>query len=133
MTNNMSADRSREDYLEAILSLIIRNGACRATDIADELGFSRASVSVALRKLEESGLVIRDEWRVLLTEAGAAIASETRSKHRFFTDLFTFCDVEPETAEKEACLVEHAVSDESFHLLLTKLQPLMDAAMEERC
>ena len=121
MANNISAEKSREDYLEAILTLITDNGACRATDIAEHMGYSKASVSVALRKLEESGLVVRDEWRILLTPEGEAIARETLEKHSFFTNLFRACGIDPHTAEKEACLVEHAVSESSFQALRARL------------
>ena len=126
MMNNMSSERSREDYLEAILSLITEKGACRATDIADYLGFSRPSVSVALKKLEDGGLVRRDDWRILLTEEGESIARETLEKHTFFTGLFTACGIEPHVAENEACLIEHAISDSSFRLLKAGLQRFID-------
>ncbi|MBQ6261792.1 MAG: metal-dependent transcriptional regulator [Firmicutes bacterium] len=119
--NNISAERSREDYLETILSLIKKNGACRATDIADSLGYSKASVSIALKKLEDSGLVIRDDWRILLTDKGREIASGTLEKHNFFKSLFISCGIDPDTAEKEACLVEHAVSESSFQALRARL------------
>ena len=124
--NHISTDQSKEDYLKAILALITIKGACRVTDIADYLGFSKASVSVALKKLEGSGLVIRDGWRILLTEDGEAIARGIQEKHLFFTDLFTACGVDPQVAESEACLVEHAISDSSFRLLKARLRSLSD-------
>lgn len=124
--NNISAERSREDYLEAILSLITEKGACRATDIAEYLGFSKPSVSVALKKLEDSGLIFRDDWRILLTEEGERIARGTLEKHLFFTGLFTACGIESHVAEEEACLIEHAISDSSFQLLRAGLQDFID-------
>ncbi len=126
MLNNMSAERSREDYLEAILTLISRKGACRATDIAEHMGYSKASVSVALKKLEENSLVVRDEWRILLTAEGEAIARETLEKHSFFTDLFTACGIDPRTSENEACLVEHVISDSSFRMLQERLRNVIE-------
>ena len=66
--NSGELGRSKEDYLEAILVVIREKGACRSTDIAAQVHYSKPSVSVALHKLEDDGLVVRDDWRVLLTE-----------------------------------------------------------------
>ena len=66
--NSGELGRSKEDYLEAILVVIREKGACRSTDIAAQLHYSKPSVSVALHKLEDDGMVVRDDWRVLLTE-----------------------------------------------------------------
>ena len=109
--------KSKEDYLEAILRLIRKNGACRSTDVAEELGFSRASVSVAVRNLENQGYLIHDDWRIVLTEKGERIASNTAKKHDFFYSLLLHSGVDPELAEEEACSLEHSISTESFCLL----------------
>ena len=106
--------RSKEDYLEVILRLIRKNGACRSTDIAEELGFSRASVSVAVRNLEEQGFLVYKDWRILLTEKGGAIAKAILQKHEFFYSLLVKAGVRSDTAEEEACSLEHAISESSF-------------------
>ena len=106
--------RSKEDYLEVILRLIRKNGACRSTDIAEELGFSRASVSVAVRNLEEQGFLVYKDWRILLTEKGEAIAKAILQKHEFFYSLLVKAGVRSDTAEEEACSLEHAISESSF-------------------
>lgn len=106
--------KSQEDYLEAILIQIKSEGACRVTDIAKQIGFTKASTSVALRKLEEEGFVIRDDWRVLLTDKGYATASETYEKHQFLMEWFTKLGIETEIAEKEACGIEHIISNDTY-------------------
>ena len=106
--------KSKEDYLEAILMITKQYGACRATDIATHLNFSKASVSVALKKLEEEGYVERDDWRIVLTNLGNKIAASMLDKHSFFKNLFIDMGIEPTTAESEACEVEHIISDNSF-------------------
>ncbi|MFR9308133.1 metal-dependent transcriptional regulator [Moryella indoligenes] len=107
--------KSSEDYLESILIIIQEKGACRPTDIADQMNFSKPSVSVALKKLEEEGYIERDDWRILLTERGKAAASRTLEKHEYFKALFESIGIDAETAEEEACLVEHVISEDSFH------------------
>lgn len=110
--------RSREDYLEAVLIVTRKQGACRMTDIARYLNYSKPSVSVALKKLEEEGFIVKDDWRVLLTDSGREIAEHTYEKHKFFRKVLLSVGVDDATAEKEACLVEHAISDDSFHKMV---------------
>lgn len=76
--------RSGEDYLKAILIQIRTEGACRMTDVADRLRYSKSSVSTALRKLEDDGFVVRDNWRVLLTDEGMEIAEKLYNRYLFF-------------------------------------------------
>lgn len=109
--------RSREDYLEAILMVIREKGACRMTDVALKLNYSKPSVSMALKKLEEQGYIVRDDWRVVLTDSGLKIAEDILEKHKFFTNLLEEIGVEPKKAEDEACLVEHVISDNTFELM----------------
>lgn len=109
--------RSREDYLEAILMVIREKGACRMTDVAVKLNYSKPSVSMALKKLEDQGYVVRDDWRIVLTDSGQKIAEDILEKHKFFTNLLIEIGVEPKKAEDEACLVEHVISDHTFDLM----------------
>lgn len=106
--------KSKEDYLEAIFVVIENKGACRMTDVAMELGYSRASVSVALKKLEDAGYVYRDDWRVLLTESGLEIAEKMYAKHTLLKSWFVSMGIEESVANEEACQIEHALSEETF-------------------
>ena len=117
MPISVAPGRSREDYLEAILMLIHEKGACRITDIATKLNYSMPSVSVGVKKLEDDGLVLRDDWRIILTKEGKEIAEGTLKKHLFFRKLFEAAGIDAEVAEQEACLVEHVISDDSFRKL----------------
>lgn len=114
MMNQKTISKSKEDYLKAILIVIRKNGACRVTDIARQMGFSKASTSVALKKLEESGYILRDDWRVLLTEKGQLIAENTYDRHNFFFEWFKRLGVEEKTAEEDACRIEHVLSSETY-------------------
>lgn len=122
--NSGELGRSKEDYLEAILVVIREKGACRSTDIAAQLHYSKPSVSVALHKLEDDGMVVRDDWRVLLTEEGRKVAEQTLEKHMFFLRLFESVGVDHRTAEKEACAVEHLISEDSFRKMQAGLKPV---------
>ena len=121
--------KSKEDYLEAILIQTNKNGACRITDIATQLGYSKPSVSVAVTKLEEEGYVERDDWRIILTDKGMTVAKKLLDKHLFFTKWFIAVGIEENTAINEACLLEHTISDESFMKIseyLKNLDPTLD-------
>lgn len=110
--------RSSEDYLEAILMIREAKGSCRSVDVAAHLGFSKPSVSVAVGKLVESGCVERwEDGQLLLTDKGMAIARHTLDKHHLLTELFCALGVGAETAEHDACLIEHSLSDETYEKL----------------
>lgn len=110
--------RSSEDYLEAILMIRERKGSCRSIDVASHLGFSKPSVSVAVQKLVQSGCVERSEGGQLqLTEKGLEIARSTLEKHRLLTDVFCALGVAADTAEHDACLIEHSLSEETYEKL----------------
>jgi len=110
--------RSSEDYLEAILMIRQAKGSCRSVDVAAHLGFSKPSVSVAVGKLVDSGCVLRmEDGQLVLTDKGMAIASNTLDKHHLLTDLFCALGVSGETAEHDACLIEHHLSEETYEKL----------------
>lgn len=109
--------QSREDYLEAILLIRNQIGYCHSVNIARHLSVSKPSVSVALKKLEKDGYVWRDHSDVRLTDSGLAIADNILKKHKFFRELFIGLGVPAKTAEHDACLVEHRVSDETYHTM----------------
>jgi Mn-dependent DtxR family transcriptional regulator len=111
----MNIHESAENYLETILSLRERQGEVRSIDIANELGFSKPSVSVAMKKLRENGYVEMDEegYLTLLPE-GLEIAQRIYERHRLLTELFVQLGVSKEIAAADACKVEHDLSEETF-------------------
>ncbi|MBE6990636.1 MAG: metal-dependent transcriptional regulator [Ruminococcaceae bacterium] len=110
--------RSSEDYLEAILMVREAKGSCRSVDVAAHLGFSKPSVSVAMSKLVDSGCVKRlDDGQLVLTDKGMAIARSTLDKHHLLTEVFCAMGVSPDTAEHDACLIEHHLSEETYEKL----------------
>ena len=111
----MKQTKSVEDYLEAILMIQEQKGICRSVDVANHLNFSKPSVSVAVRNLEMDGSVTRQkDGSLSLTEKGRKIAEEILERHRFLTAFFSDLGVSPEIAERDACGMEHSISDESF-------------------
>ena len=111
----MNIYESAENYLEAILSLHERHGLVRSIDIANELHFSKPSVSVAMKKLRESGYIEMDkEGFISLLPAGEAIARRIFERHKLLTEFFIRLGVDPEVAAADACKVEHDLSEETF-------------------
>ena len=116
---------SAENYLEAILALG-EKGPVRSIDVAQHLGFSKPSVSVAMKKLRESGYVEMDaDGSIRLLPAGLAIAEHIYERHRMLTDFFQWLGVDAETAAADACKVEHDLSDETFRRLKAHVQVVM--------
>ena len=111
----MNVYASAEDYLEAILSLRLRLGSVRSIDIANELNYSKPSVSVAMKKLRESGYIQMDpDGSIILLPEGEKIAQRIYERHRLLTDFFVHLGVDPEVAAADACKVEHDLSTETF-------------------
>ena len=111
----MRVYESAEDYLEAILSLRLRNGNVRSIDIANELNFSKPSVSVAMKKLRESGYIHMDhDGSISLEPEGEEIAQRVYERHRLLTEFFVRLGVDPDVAAADACKVEHDLSEETF-------------------
>ena len=111
----MNIYESAENYLEAILSLREAHGMVRSIDIANHLHFSKPSVSVAMKKLRESGYIEMDEDGLIsLRPAGEEIARRIYERHQLLTQLFTRLGVDPEVAAADACKVEHDLSEETF-------------------
>ena len=114
----MNIYESSEDYLECILILSKKQGNVKSIDIAHELNFSKPSVSVAMKKLKESGyLIIGDHGYISLTEKGYMIASKTYEKHLLLKEILMKLGVDEKTAKTDACKVEHNLSDESFEAI----------------
>ena len=106
---------SKEDYLEAMLMLKEKNGYIRSVDIAELKHFSKASVSVAMKKLRENGYITMEKNGVInLLKPGREIAERIYERHQFLTNLFVDLGVDQETAEDDACKVEHDLSEVTF-------------------
>lgn len=112
--------QSAEDYLEAILFINEKKGFARSIDIAKHLGLTKPSVSVAVKNLKNEGYIDVDEkGNLLLLPKGEEIAKKTYDRHVTIRDLLISLGVDPETAAKDACRMEHAISDESFNAIKT--------------
>ena len=110
---------SAENYLEVILSLLNDGQTVRAVDIATQLGFSRASVSVAMKKLREEGLILVSEnGSIDLTKQGRDMAGRVLERHNFLCDWLTSLGVPAEIAAADACQLEHILSEESFRAIM---------------
>ena len=111
----MKIQESAENYLETILVLSLDKPYVRSIDIANELGFSKPSVSVAMKQLRENGYVEMDEEGFLtLTPKGMEIAERIYERHVVLTDMLIALGVEEETAREDACRIEHDLSDVTF-------------------
>ncbi len=112
---SMQIYESAEDYLEAILIIRERKGIVHSVDIAEELEFSKASVSVAMKKLRENGYITMEkDGSIKLQEEGERIAQRIYERHRLFTEYFISLGIDPKTAQDDACRIEHDLSDETF-------------------
>lgn len=111
----MNIHESAEDYLEAIYMLSMEKGFVRSIDVANSLGYSKPSVSVAMKQLEENGYISRDGDRMLhLEPKGMAIAKRIYERHETIAAVLMSLGVERQIAYKDACKIEHDLSDESF-------------------
>ena len=111
----MNIYESAENYLETILSLHETQGLVRSIDIANHLHFSKPSVSVAMKKLRESGYIEVDkEGYISLLPAGEEIARRIYERHKLLTQFFIHLGVSPDVAAADACKIEHDLSEETF-------------------
>ena len=114
---------SAEDYLESILMLHERHGQVRSIDIVNQLGFSKPSVSIAMKKLRENGYItMAEDGLITLTDSGREIASRVYRRHRVITELFVLLGVGREQAAEDACRVEHDLSEQTFEKLVEHAQ-----------
>lgn len=117
------AKESREDYLETILILSKKSDFVRSVDIAKEMNFSKPSVSIALKKLRESGHVnMMDNGEIILTDKGLEVAERTYEIHLLLSDALESIGVPPEIAREDACRIEHIISPESINRIKIKLE-----------
>ena len=114
----MKLHASGEDYLEAVLVLQQKQGMVRSVDVARHMEVSKPSVCHAVATLREGGFLTMDsDYFLHLTDVGREVAEQVYEKHCFFTDRLIEAGVDPETAERDACRMEHVISQESFEHL----------------
>ena len=125
----MKIQESAENYLETILILSQRQPQVRSIDIATELGFSKPSVSVAMKNLRENGYVtVNDHGHISLTSKGLQIAETIYERHTLLSSWLEYLGVDSAIAAQDACRIEHVISPESFqaittHVAMGKINP----------
>jgi len=116
--NKHKSNESVQDYLETIYLLSQTKPQVRSIDIANELSYSKPSVSVAMKNLRNNGYIeVSDEGYITLTESGYAIAYAVFERHSLMTRFLIHLGVDPEIAREDACMMEHDISEESFQAL----------------
>lgn len=114
----MKIQESAENYLETILVLNKRKGVVRSIDIANEMSFSKPSVSVAMKNLRLNGYIrVDDDGNIVLLEKGLEIAEKIYERHTLLSEWLTAMGVEPDIAAEDACRIEHVISNETFDAL----------------
>ena len=119
----MNIHKSAEDYLEMILMLDEQKGYVRSVDIATGLSVSKPSVSVAMKNLRENGYITmnKDNY-IALTDTGMEIARRIYDRHKVLTEILIRIGVNPETAQEDACKVEHDISPETYEAIVKQLK-----------
>ena len=120
----MKIQESKENYLETILMLEKKNGSVRSIDIAREMNFSKPSISRAVGILKDQGYIeIKSDGMITLTVMGRKKAEDVLKKHEILTRyLNEILGVNPETAEADACHIEHVISEETFVAICNALK-----------
>ncbi len=114
----MKIQESAENYLETILVLHKRKGIVRSIDIANEMGFSKPSVSVAMKNLRLGGYIrVDDDGNITLLDKGREIAEKIYERHTLVSRWLTAMGVDPDIAAEDACRIEHVISNETFDAL----------------
>ena len=111
----MEIQKSSEDYLETMLMMQEKHGYIRSIDVAEHLGVTKPSVSYATKRLRENGYITMDKTGLITLEpSGLAIAREMLERHQALTNFFVNLGVDQETAESDACKIEHDISPKTF-------------------
>ena len=119
----MAIQESGEMYLETILVLSKKDAPVRSLDVANEMGFSKPSVSRAMGILKTDGYIEMDEKsHITLTDKGLKVAKRIYERHILLTELLTSIGVDKKTAEEDACRVEHVISDKTFKAIKKHLK-----------
>lgn len=116
---------SQENYIETIHILSKKKPVVRSVDIANELGFKKPSISIAMKSLREQELItVTEEGYIYLTPAGLKIAKAVYERHQVLTEILKKIGVSEEIAEEDACRVEHVISSETFKCIKAKLKEM---------
>lgn len=114
----MAINESAENYLETILMLSKKLPVVRSVDIANELGFKKSSVSIAMKNLRENNhITVSDAGFIFLTDSGRQIAEMIFERHELISNWLMSMGVSEETALEDACKMEHVISQESFEAI----------------
>ena len=114
----MSVLESGENYLEAILMLSKKKDGVHAIDIVNDLGYSKPSVSIMLKKLKDEGYIeIDSNSHIHLLPEGLKIAEKILERHEILTDILIHLGIDAKIAEDDACKIEHDLSDETFDVI----------------
>lgn len=123
----MSIHESAEDYLESILMLKEAHGMVRSIDIVTKMNYSKPSVSVAMKKLRESGHIQMDEeGYITLTPSGLEIAQRIYGRHKLLSRFLEELGVDEKTAAAEACRIEHDLSEETVRKIRAHLAQMLE-------
>ena len=118
MEMDMGTSESAENYLETILILSKSKPVVRSVDIAEELGFKKSSVSVAMKYVREKNhITVTKEGFIYLTESGKEIADMIYERHELLSEWLIRLGVDPKVATEDACRIEHVISKESFNAI----------------
>ena len=129
----MKIHESAENYLETILMLSHDGNPIRSIDIANELDYSKPSVSVAMKNLRADGHIIMDaDGYITLTESGREIAQKMYDRHILISDWLIFLGVDRETAVNDACKMEHSMSEQSFLALKKHIEDWKNGIYKQR-
>ena len=121
----MKVHESAENYLETILVLGLKGDRVRSIDIANELEYSKPSVSIAMKNLRTEGYIVMDEdGYITLTGKGRKIADSMYERHVAISNWLVFLGVDRKTAVRDACKMEHAMSEKSFLAIKTHIENL---------
>ena len=114
----MEIQKSSEDYLETMLMMQKKHGFIRSIDVAEHLGVTKPSVSYATKRLRENGYITMDKTGLITLEpTGLAIAREMLDRHQALTQFLVNLGVDRETAEADACKMEHDISQQTFEAI----------------
>ena len=117
----MKTNESAENYLETILMLSKKLPVVRSVDVANELGFKKPSVSIAMKNLKEKNYItVMEQGYIFLTDSGREIAEMIYERHEFLTNWLVSLGVDSEIAAEDACRIEHVISPESFEAIKEK-------------
>ena len=114
----MNHNESVEDYLEKILIISEEKPVVRSVDLAKETGYSKPSISIAVKNMKAKDYIaVSGEGYITLTETGKALAERVYERHKFFRKWLISLGVDEETANEDACRIEHVITKETFEAI----------------